>query len=112
MSDTKLRSSIIRLASTNPELRPHLLPLLKEAGSHVEGLEISQSFFTLQNRLNDLKKEALRLADQHVHAREVGIDDQMVEELGVELDKLYSWVDRTLTKQVEDYTKRLQRTGY
>ena len=28
MSDTKLRSSIIRLASTNPELRPHLLPLL------------------------------------------------------------------------------------
>ena len=33
MSDTKLRSSIIRLAHTNPELRPHLLPLLKEAGS-------------------------------------------------------------------------------
>lgn len=34
MSDTNLRSSIIRLASTNPELRPHLLPLLtKTAGS-------------------------------------------------------------------------------
>lgn len=30
MSDTKLRSSIIRLAHTNPELRPHLLPLLSE----------------------------------------------------------------------------------
>ena len=27
-----LRSSLIRLAHTNPDLRPHLLPLLKEAG--------------------------------------------------------------------------------
>ena len=32
-----LRSSIIRLASTNPELRPHLMPLLKEAAYPREG---------------------------------------------------------------------------
>jgi len=32
MSDQALRSSLIRLAHANPELRPHLLPLLKEAG--------------------------------------------------------------------------------
>lgn len=31
MSDT-LRSNLIRLASVNPSLRPHLLPLLREAG--------------------------------------------------------------------------------
>ena len=29
--ETTLRSSLIRLANSNPELRPHLLPLLKEA---------------------------------------------------------------------------------
>lgn len=29
---TNLRSKVIRLAHANPELRPHLLPLLKEAG--------------------------------------------------------------------------------
>lgn len=35
----KLRSSIIRLAHSNPELRPHLLPLLsKEAGNLEEAL--------------------------------------------------------------------------
>ena len=33
MSDTKLRSSIIRLAHTNPELRPHLLPLLTKTAA-------------------------------------------------------------------------------
>lgn len=33
MSDTNLRLSIIRLASTNPELRPHLLPLLTKTAS-------------------------------------------------------------------------------
>ena len=32
MSDTLLRSRVIRLASSRPDLRPHLLPLLKEAG--------------------------------------------------------------------------------
>lgn len=32
MSDT-LRTKVIRLAHTNPALRPHLLPLLKEAAS-------------------------------------------------------------------------------
>lgn len=30
-----LRASIIRLASEKPELRPHLLPLLKEAGGRL-----------------------------------------------------------------------------
>jgi hypothetical protein len=29
---SSLRSKVIRLAHANPELRPHLLPLLKEAG--------------------------------------------------------------------------------
>lgn len=31
--DKALRSKLIRLAATNPDLQPHLLPLLKEAGS-------------------------------------------------------------------------------
>lgn len=115
MSDTNLRSSIIRLASTNPELRPQLLPLLKEAGSYdydIEELVLGQSFSTLQNRLNDLKKEAMRLADQRMNGPADGIEAQMVEELGVELGKLFRWVERTLTTQVEAYTKKLRRTGY
>jgi hypothetical protein len=31
MSDQILRSKVIRLAHSNPELRPHLIPLLKQA---------------------------------------------------------------------------------
>lgn len=31
-SDTQLRKAVIRLAHENPDLRPHLLPLVKEAG--------------------------------------------------------------------------------
>ena len=37
MSDTNLRSSLIKLAHSNPELRPMLLPLLKEAAKKPEG---------------------------------------------------------------------------
>ena len=33
MSNRTLRSSVIRLAHQNPALRPHLLPLLKEAAT-------------------------------------------------------------------------------
>ena len=33
MNNQALRSKVIRLAHQNPELRPHLLPLLKEAAS-------------------------------------------------------------------------------
>jgi hypothetical protein len=33
MSDQILRTRLIRLAHTNPDLRPHLLPLLKTGGS-------------------------------------------------------------------------------
>lgn len=32
MSDTFLRKALIRLAHTNPELREHLLPLLRSSG--------------------------------------------------------------------------------
>lgn len=34
--DTALRASLIRLASSNPELRPVLLPLLKEAAPRTQ----------------------------------------------------------------------------
>ena len=33
MSDNNLRKQLIKLAYTNKELRPHLLPILKDAGS-------------------------------------------------------------------------------
>lgn len=35
MSDHKLRSKLIHLANTKPELREHLLPILKEASDPV-----------------------------------------------------------------------------
>jgi hypothetical protein len=35
-----LRSKVIRLAHENPELRPHLLPLLKEAAGTVKVWEV------------------------------------------------------------------------
>jgi len=33
MSDAALRKQLIRLAHANPEMRPHILPLLREAGT-------------------------------------------------------------------------------
>lgn len=39
MNPRNLRSSVIRLAHANPELRPHLLPLLVEGGRSASGLE-------------------------------------------------------------------------
>jgi hypothetical protein len=42
-----LRASVIRLAYENPSLRPHLLPLVKEADATIEagrlGTEISRT---------------------------------------------------------------------
>jgi len=42
MSDKKLRSQLIRLAHAKPELRPHLLPLLKKA-SHADVFDFAQA---------------------------------------------------------------------
>ena len=38
MDEKSLRSAVIRLAHAKPELRPHLLPILKKASSTVEDL--------------------------------------------------------------------------
>lgn len=39
-TDRSLRSSVIRLAHAQPDLRPHLLPLLKQADSAEEEVEV------------------------------------------------------------------------
>lgn len=41
MDDKTLRSGLIRLAHANPDMRPHLLPLLKE-GMKVKKVPVSQ----------------------------------------------------------------------
>lgn len=74
MSDQALRSKIIRLAHTNPELRSHLMPLLtKTAGPMVfESVDSSKSDYgAAQRAMNDaiaylrLAEENARLAFAH-----------------------------------------------
>lgn len=48
MSD--LRSKVIRLAHQNPELRPHLMPLLKEAAKSTPS-DLDYAFFRQNGRL-------------------------------------------------------------
>lgn len=55
MSDQILRSKLIRLASDKPELRAHLLPLLKQAGWGDDAfVAFSQEFFALRPSLWDV----------------------------------------------------------
>lgn len=61
MSDQALRSKIIRLAHTNPALRPHLLPLItKTAADEASKLETAKK--DLKNFLSKVEKviESLR----------------------------------------------------
>lgn len=55
MSDQALRSKIIRLAHTNPELRSHLLPLItKTAADEASNLEAAKK--DLKNFLSKVQK--------------------------------------------------------
>ena len=82
-----LRTSLIRLASTNSELRPHLLPLLKEAGNLEEALNpyhFEESGF--ERREWDAEPEFDR-------ARK--ILDEAVDDAGVSLGRV---IDKALTQ--------------
>jgi hypothetical protein len=67
MSDTLLRKELIKLAHSNPELRPHLMPLLvKQAGGERTRLMVE---FT--KRLEDLLKWGLK------EAQKIDAEDQL-----------------------------------
>ena len=64
---TDLRSKLIRLAHQNPELRPHILPLLKTAGESVldyvfDPDELDEAFKNIRgdDMTRDLLQEVLR----------------------------------------------------
>ena len=44
MSDKDLRNEVIRLAHSNPKLREHLLPLLKESATKSQSFSLMQSY--------------------------------------------------------------------
>lgn len=54
--NTQLRKDLIRLAHTNPELRPHLMPLLKQATFMPSG--IIKAFYGIFGGSRSLPKEA------------------------------------------------------
>jgi len=57
-SDQKLRSKIIRLAHANPDMRPHLLPMLKKAGKFsMPVFNKMESIVTPRRIINLMKKE-------------------------------------------------------
>ena len=45
MSEKELRSKVIRLAHSKPELRGHLLPLVKSAGGGTSWLDYTKTWF-------------------------------------------------------------------
>jgi len=67
MSDKLLLKELIKLAHSNPELRPHLMPLLaKQAGG-----DRTRLMFEFTNRLEDLLKWGLK------EARKMDAEDQL-----------------------------------
>lgn len=67
MSDQALRSKIIRLAHTNPELRSHLMPLLtKTAGPMVfQSVDSSKSDYGAAQRAMNDAIAYLRMAEEN-----------------------------------------------
>jgi hypothetical protein len=54
MSDQALRSKLIRLAHNNPELRPHLMPLLGKTAGPFESVDSSKSDYGVaKEAMND-----------------------------------------------------------
>lgn len=81
-----LRSNLIRLASANPELRPHLLPLLKEGMEHA-------SPEALQKYLKDHPG-----ADKSKHS----VKKQTEEDEESDLDALHDWTDENSEDLAEE----------
>ena len=60
MSEKKLRSKVIRLAHSKPELREHLLPLVKSAGNSISLSDHIKTWF------EDLGKKVVKLSAKRV----------------------------------------------
>ncbi len=58
----KLRSQVIRLAHTNPEMRKHLLPLLREAS--MDPWDVTRKTMRIQKEVIVLKLRLDRILDQ------------------------------------------------
>lgn len=79
MSDNTLRTKLIRMAHENPALRPHLLPMLKEAHGELSG---RTEYFELAPALRTLalaKARAYAVNYNREHAQDEGFQPWEVE---------------------------------
>jgi hypothetical protein len=65
MSDQALRSKLIRLAHNNPELRPHLMPLLGKTAGPFESVDSSKSDYGAAQRAMNDAIAYLRMAEEN-----------------------------------------------
>lgn len=82
-TDKQLLGGIIRLAHQNPKIRPHLLPLIKEAATQVESGETDRQVYSIllpvqealtkavkdlasvkDNSFNDIKGDLKKVSDK------------------------------------------------
>lgn len=116
-----LRSSVIRLAHANPELRPHLLPLLKTANEgtalplmkvggqyhDVDNQDIGQAAHTAKRAVDRVSETLMELASRR-DKFEVDKDAYQVElrELYKEINDLFVWLWLIPTKAPKSKTLR------
>lgn len=61
----RLRSQVIRLAHTNPEMRKHLLPLLREASHGPHGPDDEDGWFLIHEVVQESSKMEDAIKDMH-----------------------------------------------
>lgn len=67
-TDRSLRSSVIRLAHAQPDLRPHLLPLLKQADSAEDDEEVEAALLWRRKYERDYDSVLQAYLDKYVSA--------------------------------------------
>ncbi len=88
MSDQVLRSKLIRLASEKPELRAHLMPLLRKSSKSLE-----EQLHTFEMELSDFINNpatAKKLADA-VRSDVIPDNDQIQNSIVTHAQKILKW---------------------
>jgi len=91
MSDKQLRSELVKLAHSNPDLRPHLLPLLKTAISW-QNMKLVEPRY-IEHPLDARMKAKLRMAI----SRLLDAEDLVMKEP----DALDSFLDTVIEVEVD-----------
>jgi hypothetical protein len=98
MSDAALRKQLIRLAHANPEIRPHILPLLREAGTvTASGSGAANAAYLKQT---PLKNKILRAVAKHYG---VSVSEIEAELTDPDAEALYEYIGNDSSLQMQVY---------